>query len=213
VSQGEWVPYIDALARAEHLVTLLRPACERIEIAGSLRREKAAVHDIELVAVPRFEERAGADLWETAETVDLLDERIRDLLSEEELEARLVANNRADGSVDFQRKLGPAFKALVYWNIPVDLFIVRPPATWGCIFALRTGPGDWNTKLVTECKTIGRRVAGGQVERWDGHAWAPVPTPEEQDFFRELGQPWVEPRERHVGRIHICRAITERLPA
>lgn len=37
--------------------------------------------------------------------------------------------------------------------------------------------------------------------------WVVVPTPEEADFFRELGQAWVEPRERFVERVRIERAI------
>ena len=48
-------PYSQVLPIAESLVEKLRPACERIEIAGSLRREKAMVGDIEIVAVPRLE--------------------------------------------------------------------------------------------------------------------------------------------------------------
>lgn len=50
-----------ALASAERIATnLLRgmaPACERIEIAGSIRRNRALVKDIELVVIPRWAER------------------------------------------------------------------------------------------------------------------------------------------------------------
>src|SRR5215471_6986088 len=50
-----------ALARkvAEQLVAELAPRCERIEIAGSLRRGKAEVGDIEILYVPTH--GAGAD--------------------------------------------------------------------------------------------------------------------------------------------------------
>ncbi len=37
---------------AEKVVAELRPACERIEIAGSIRRKRQFVHDIDLVAIP-----------------------------------------------------------------------------------------------------------------------------------------------------------------
>ena len=43
----------DALDIAERIVTALAPACERIEIAGSLRRRRPDVHDIDLVLIPR----------------------------------------------------------------------------------------------------------------------------------------------------------------
>jgi DNA polymerase/3'-5' exonuclease PolX len=138
---------------------------------------------------------------------DLLEERVSEALNRGTFEPRLVENHRAGGSVDVQTKLGPSFKALVVAGIPLDLFVVRPPATWGVIFALRTGPGDWNTKLVTDCKAIGRRVSGGQVEAWRGatSSWEPVLTWDERDFFAAVGQPWVEPRERTVERVAIRR--------
>jgi DNA polymerase/3'-5' exonuclease PolX len=46
-------PYPVVLPIAGRIVEALRPYCERIEIAGSLRREKPMVGDIEIVAIPR----------------------------------------------------------------------------------------------------------------------------------------------------------------
>jgi DNA polymerase/3'-5' exonuclease PolX len=213
VSQGTARPRAEALPIAERLLARLWPACERVEIAGSLRRERPMVSDIEIVAVPRWQSRSVGFFDE--QMVDALDETITFLLGTGEIEARLVENHRADGSIVRQTKLGPAFKALVSEGMPVDLFIVRPPATWGCIFGLRTGPGDWNTRLVTDCKTIGRRVEGGQVFAWHSAtgSWRAVPTPEERDFFAALGQAWVEPRDRAVQRIRIERTIAAGVPA
>ena len=42
-----------AKAIAEELKGLLAPACERITIAGSIRRQKPIVNDIDLVVIPR----------------------------------------------------------------------------------------------------------------------------------------------------------------
>lgn len=212
MSQGQPRPYGEASRAASALVGALEAGCERIEIAGSLRRRKPEVRDIEVVAIARLEDRPGEDLWATKTTHDVLEERIAEFLASGFLEVRQVENHRIDGRVELQTKLGPAFKALVFRGIPVDLFIVRRPATWGCIFALRTGPGDWNTRLVMDCKAIGRRVEGGQVTRWDGTRWVAVPTPEEADFFAALGQPWVSPADRRVDRIRIDRAIADAMP-
>jgi DNA polymerase/3'-5' exonuclease PolX len=210
VSTGVAIDHETALRVARDLVKELRPSCERIKIAGSLRRGKPEVHDIELVAVPTLRAVPSGALWGGYETVDLLEARLTELLFGGYVRARPVENRRADGRVDVQTKLGPAFKALIYRGIPVDLFVVRPPAQWGVIFALRTGPGDWNIELVTRCKEIGRRVAGGQVERWvsASSSWAPMPTPEEAHFFAAIGQPWVEPAERSVERVRITRPET-----
>lgn len=204
------MPHAEAYATALRLVGELAPGCERIEIAGSLRRRKLMVRDIEIVVVPLIGERQVGIFSTITEPVDYLEEVVASLLATGSLKARPVENHRADGSIDVQFKLGPAFKALTTGTgIPVDLFIVRPPATWGVIFGLRTGPGDWNIALVDGCKAIGRRVTGGQVEAWRGGltGWAAVPTPEEADFFREIGQAWVEPRDRHPDRVRIRREV------
>lgn len=42
----------DANLIAEKYLAILKPFCKRIEIAGSIRREKPEVKDIELVAIP-----------------------------------------------------------------------------------------------------------------------------------------------------------------
>jgi DNA polymerase/3'-5' exonuclease PolX len=46
------LPYPDALAKAEQLLVILAPFFTRLEIAGSIRREKAECGDIELVGLP-----------------------------------------------------------------------------------------------------------------------------------------------------------------
>ena len=57
MSSGEKQPRAVVLPITERLVSILAPFCERIEIAGSLRRLKPEVGDIELVVIPKL----GAD--------------------------------------------------------------------------------------------------------------------------------------------------------
>ena len=38
---------------ADELLEFLRPFCERIEVAGSIRRKKSEVHDVDLVLIPK----------------------------------------------------------------------------------------------------------------------------------------------------------------
>ena len=45
--------YEEAIEIAEKVKTLLLPHCERVEIAGSVRRKKTDVKDIEIVAIPK----------------------------------------------------------------------------------------------------------------------------------------------------------------
>jgi len=202
VSAGEPLRWDAAHAVATELVGLLADACERIEIAGSLRRHKSVVHDIEIVAIPRLAE--VTDMWgEPVGRLNQLSECIDHLrLTRKVLAPRPAEIHRRDGTVETSQRMGDAYKALVYRGMPVDLFIADPER-WGCIFALRTGPGDWNTRLVTDCKRWFRRVEDGRVL----HLGRPVPTPEEADFFRALGVPWIEPPERRVEALRFDPAL------
>lgn len=199
MSAGTRLPLAEALVLAEALRDRLAPACERIVVAGSIRRLRPTIGDLELVALPRITAEASGDLWASAHAVDRLADRLAQLASAGELVPRQVRVTRADGRVEAQRRQGPAYQALAYRGVPVDLFIVRPPAAWGVILALRTGPWDWNVRLVSEARRIGRRVAGGQVLSAAG----PIACPEEEDFFAALGQAWVAPPEREPERVHL----------
>lgn len=208
MSAGQPIRWADAMDVAAELVGLLADGCERTSIAGSLRRRKGEVHDIEIVAIPRVEERPGEDLWgEAVVRRDLLATRLADLIDLGVLAPRAVEIHRRDGSTETGQRMGDAYKALVYRGMPVDLFITDAER-WGCIYALRTGPGDWNTALVTRCKEHWRRVEGGRVLYHN----RVVPTPEEADFFRALGVPWVEPQDRQVDRLRFAPEILRAVP-
>lgn len=200
MSGGRPIPLAQAAAAAGELVAVLSPGCERIAIAGSIRRAKPQVHDLELVAVPRVQATADGGLWGTTVDVDLLEEGIGQMLAAGDLRLRDVVFHRQDGTTEIRNLNGPRMKALVYRGLPVDLFVVRPPAEWGVVFALRTGPGDWNTRLVTDCQRYLRFVEGGARLRVEGRY---VPCPEEQDFFAALGQEWVDPPDRRPDRVSI----------
>jgi len=199
VSAGAAIPWSKAFDTASNLMDALSLACERIDIAGSIRRLKPYVHDIELVAIPLWETTDGGDLWGTSVDVDLLEGLVATLCSEGILRLREVESHHQDGSTSTGYRNGEAFKALEFAGIPVDLFIVRPPAEWGVIYAIRTGPGDWNQRLVTDCQKYLRRVDKGRVYR----SGKPVPCPEEEDFFAAIGQEFLAPAERRVEKVRI----------
>lgn len=191
-------PLLDASIKAEMLRGSLDPYCERIEVAGSIRRRRPDVKDIELVAAPAMAHRPEG-LWGALERVDLLAGRIGSMLADplHALALRDVEVHRADGTIEHQRRDGDAYKALSYLGVPVDLFIVRPPADWGVIYAIRTGPADWSQRLVTDCQRWFMRVEGGRLLRHGEH----VPCPEERDFLAAIGQPWVDPWDRSAERV------------
>lgn len=174
----------DVLPLAHELVELLSPHAERIEIAGSLRREKATVKDIELVVAPRFQTNLFGEV--NLDAPSHVDVEMDKLLAA----GTIAKRTREDGQ---NIGWGMKFKAGVYRGVALDLFAVRPPAQWGAVFAIRTGPGDFSKHLVTACQKRGVRCVQGALHRADGSI---VDTPSEEDFFKECGVAWKPPRDR-----------------
>ena len=181
MSQGTRMPLVRANALARSVIAELGRGCERIEIAGSIRRCKEDVGDIELVAIPKRPE----GLFGPGEGQGLIDAIIHALV----LEDRLI-----------RAKNGPRCKQ--FWitkhEMKLDLFLCEP-STWGVIFAIRTGSADFSKRLVTH------RSHGGMLpdalDIKDGRLWDRdrnllLDTPEEQDLFRAIGMTWVQPRDR-----------------
>lgn len=166
-------PHATVLLTAERIVTALRPFCHRIEIAGSLRRQRPMVGDIEIVCLPK-------------RPVNLFDEPLPgktelDLFLEERV--KLVKN-------------GAKYKQFSYAGRQVDLFLPSPE-TWGEVFLIRTGSHEFNLWLVqTICPARGVRFDGGRVYR----SGVLLETREEIDVLNALELPWIEPSFRDDGR-------------
>jgi len=98
-------------------------------------------------------------------------------------------------------KNGPRYKQIALpEGINLDLFLVLPPAQFGVIMAIRTGPAEFSKWLVTARKDGGALPSNCQVR--DGAVWrdgASVPMPEETDLFNFLGLAWSEPGQRQAG--------------
>jgi DNA polymerase/3'-5' exonuclease PolX len=213
------VPLLWAKGWAEDLASVLRPACERIQIGGSIRRRKTDVGDIELVMAPRVELGPNDGLfgeYPTRARINVLDALLATLKAEGTLADRPDVNGRP--------AWGPKFKRALYrvnhegTMFAADLFFVLPPdGQWGVIFLLRTGPAEFNQRLVTarsqgglcpeylvfrdgalyHCEPAQRDAARRGFEDRDiVRTLELVPTPEEEDVFRALGLAWIDPMER-----------------
>ena len=174
--------YFRAKQIANRLMFDFKPYCERVEIAGSLRRGRAEVHDIEIVAIPKL----------MAQT-NLLGETLG-YRNEIEYPLHLLTLLGAKSIKD-----GPRYKQIeLPEGINLDLFLVLPPAQWGVIFAIRTGPREFSQWIVTTrakggCLPSHCRVLDGAVHDGNG---AIVTMPEEIDFLNLLGLGWIEPGQR-----------------
>ena len=178
--------YAFAKAKADELRAMLAPACERIEIAGSVRRLKPdGIHDIEIVCIskpPKVE--FGKSYSDLPKLHKLLD----DLRQSEVIDDRRDKNGRP--------AWGEKYRRILWGEIPVDIFITTP-GQWGTIFAIRTGGAEFSHALVTP-RTFGGlcpplyRVVSGYV----CHVDEQLDMPEEIDLLMAFGIGWIEPEAR-----------------
>jgi DNA polymerase/3'-5' exonuclease PolX len=165
--------YTDAIGIALEVVDLLRPACETIEIAGSLRRECALIGDIELVAVPRY----ATNLLGEPDGLQL---------------DWLFAEHGIKPSKDGQR-----YKQFAYQDMQVDLFLADRE-NLGYILMLRTGPADYSKALVTAqpwgLKPPHIRVAEGYVYSYPTNDRISLPT--EAALCAAWGMDYLPPQAR-----------------
>lgn len=177
--------YEKAYPIARDLAKQLAPYCERIEIAGGVRRKKAEPHDIELVAIAKVEPIYDMFGYEVGER-NLLDEALEEMV--------------AAGQLVKGRTQGPRFKQFQVYGVDLDLFIVKHPAQWGVIFAIRTGPAHYSHWLVTQRSKGGPLPDDAHVR--DGAVWCgddinnPLPMDSEDSFFAFLDIPMPAPQDR-----------------
>jgi len=189
-----------ARLRAVGLCEKLGPYVQRIEIVGSIRREKPLVGDIEILLEPKTRE---ASLFGDREPVI---EPIRRTLS------RFGALTKNGDR--YIRVTGTEPGA-----IPVDVFLVHPPATWGTLQAIRTGPAELSRYCVTRLRYRGWRCVGGRVLRpapagategaavIGGRMYEQVPTNGEEAFFAACDVPFVPPQERSQMLVRLVQGL------
>lgn len=169
-------PCSQAQRVAAELIEMLDAGCERISVAGSIRREVPMVSDIELLIIPSAAETPLGRL--------LLGEKLEDLNNRGIL--RLRPNIR--GAVTY----GALNKLLLHVpsGIPVDIFTTSRE-NWGMALFVRTGPRDWNIRAMTRLRALGLKGhAYGGIEMEDG---TQVSCPDESTVFYYLQWEAVNP--------------------
>jgi len=192
-----------ALRISNELIERLKPTCERIEIAGSIRRERPDVHDIELVVIPDLAPLPMPSLEFGKPIPKVFSTSLDHVLFEmsEERMIRFEKNGKKYKKFDIAWHL-PSSTALPS-AISVDLFLVTPPAQWGVQCVIRTGPNKTDNNFSQWCVTW-RSKGGGLPDDYfiEGgavcytHKEGTLPMPEEIDFLNLLGLGWVEPKDR-----------------
>jgi DNA polymerase/3'-5' exonuclease PolX len=174
LEQARWI----ALAKLADLA----PFTVRREIAGSVRRCKPDVHDIEILCIAK-----------TAPITDMFGAVTGQASALEENMDALVKGWNAK-----YKRNGPQWKTIILPDgINLDIFI-STSETWGVEYVIRTGNKDFSKKCVTVRRAGGFLPSDCKVE--DG--WRvkrngkTISLPEEIDFLNFLGLGWIEPQAR-----------------
>lgn len=209
MSGGDYIKREEALRGADEFMSEISSVCERMEIAGSLRRGKEQVHDIEIVVEPKLyrQQKTLIELISDNRTYrNLLHERLTDLLRQ-----RTITRDRPRND-DKSNPFGERYYRITYVpppdedgqliEYPVDLFVVMPPAQWGVIFLIRTGSAEFSHWFVQQGTQYGISVRAGRLvgptshdDQNDEYA---IMTPEEVDVFRAMHVPYREPQDREM---------------
>jgi DNA polymerase/3'-5' exonuclease PolX len=165
-----------ALEIAERIKSDLAPHCERIEIAGSIRRRKPEVGDIEIVCMPR--QSFDSDLFGSGRPF------------------RDGGFIHACGQIGRIRKgclrTGKYMQFGTNEGIDVDLFTARPE-NWGLIYALRTGSAEFSHRVLASGWSRRGYISKDGMLTQRGE---PVPVLSERELFDLAGVKWVEPELR-----------------
>jgi DNA polymerase/3'-5' exonuclease PolX len=178
--------FLSSLANsvATELVDILSPHCDRIQIVGSLRRNASTVHDVDLLAIPRFAESEDSSLFGEPVMINLLDRKLADFCHSNVLQ--LISNGP---------KVKRFVKHLGNQQLPIDIYIATPE-TWWTHLLIRTGSKEHNIQLVMRAVNIhmqlkadgsGLLTAGGSL----------IQIQSEQEIFTRLGLPHKPPEERN----------------
>jgi DNA polymerase/3'-5' exonuclease PolX len=178
-----------ALQVARELVRALEPAAERIIVAGSLRRMKKEVGDVEILYIPKLlkDQPHPADMFRT---VDLnLADGVISLL---EKRGVLAKRENKIGGFTF----GPLNKLMLHCEsqVPVDLFAATA-LNWYNYLVCRTGSAANNTRIAQKAQELGLKwhPYNHGFTRADG-TWIHVTT--EEQVFTTLSLPYLEPKDR-----------------
>lgn len=183
-------PNAVAMKVAKELCDSFKPVAERIIVAGSLRRRKPMVGDVEILYIPKTEVRPDPqDMFSTV-VVNLVDEQISHLEKDGVLERRKNVN----GSEMF----GPKNKLMSHraTGMPVDLFQTTAD-NWHNYLVCRTGPKESNTRICTAAQRMGWKwnpYGNGFTKGVDGMQLA---MESEEAVFKFVGLPYLSPEKRY----------------
>ena len=158
---------------AEKIVSELAPLCEKIEIAGSIRRQRPEVNDIDLVVLPR--DAAG--------------------LRRRVLHSKPFIIAGGQWTLEVELAGGVRLDIWIAGHRDLDMFGATGCAhNFGSLLLLRTGSIGHNVWLLHAAKSRGL-TWNTQQGIYDGHGRC-VASETEADIFKALGIDFINPEDR-----------------
>jgi DNA polymerase/3'-5' exonuclease PolX len=185
------LPLADAIEAAEAFRDLFDGTFQRWEIAGSIRRQRPAVGDVEHVVIPKTSQFGRNLVWDRMEAllpgVGLFGSR-----------GTLEMAVYPDG----KHRFGDLLRGVMFGGIRHEIFSADK-LNWGAVLTIRTGSADFSRRMVTQMRARGEFCQGGVNGEHRGYVCrinsnSIVECPDERTFFEMCGESWREPREREA---------------
>jgi DNA polymerase/3'-5' exonuclease PolX len=177
----------------------LAPFCHRIEIAGSIRRERPNCNDVDLVVIPKMET-----------VTDLLGVPVS---SKNLLHAHLAEYTQKTPGAQWLAGEKTAGRNLLLLlpktpRVQIDIFCATA-GTFGTLFLCRTGSKEHNIWFAQRAKT--------RDGHWDPYAGLYMSTTDaiadtEENLYRALDLEWIEPRNREQDYLRKLSAQGRQTP-
>lgn len=179
--------YDVALSAARSLVDALKPFTERIVIAGSLRRKKPTVGDIEILYIPKVVDEP--DGFFDKKRVDVANRELNRML-----DAGLLSRRPSKIGVF---TWGQSNKLAIHTasGIPTDFFATSEH-NWWVSLVIRTGSKETNLRLTSGAQHRGRSLNAYGCGVTELRTQKIIPADSEQKVFELCGVPYLEPHER-----------------
>jgi len=197
----------EAIRAADAVICQIMEHCERIEIAGSIRRGRELVHDADMVVIPKgkVEVKVEVEGGRSGDGRGAARVRIGQVMRELHVGAanEFRAGEKMVSAVvrvpsDWTRGTEEAQWA----EVQVDVYFATQE-NFGMILCVRTGSANHNIWMAQTCKTMGMKFAAGSgiiqnSETRDQNAELPRGRTEEE-VFGALGLMAPEPELREIA--------------
>lgn len=168
------IPLALAIKTAGQVCASLDPICQRIVVAGSIRRRRPYVNDIDLVILPKPGQ------------VSALQARCRQ---------RCLAVREGDSLCTYRMDSGTQIDIFIARRRESDL-LTTTPGNFGSVLLCRTGSAAHNIHMVARAKALGLewsprdgvRDSSGRI----------IASEEETDIFQAIKMDWIDPQDREV---------------